>query len=92
MAGICAPASFAAGSPAGTQIPNSATLPYSVAGGAETAVTAVAPVVVVAEVINLVLTWQDGTTGGGEFPGRRQGAELCADQHRQRFPDVPAGR
>ena len=61
MAGLCAPASFAAGSPAGTLIPNSATLTYSIAGGTKGTVTAVAPVVVVAEVINLVLTWQDGT-------------------------------
>ena len=61
MAGFCASESFAAGSPAGTLIPNAATLTYSMAGGAATVVTAVAPVVVVAEVINLVLTWQDGT-------------------------------
>ena len=61
MAGLCAPASFAAGSPAGTLIPNSATLTYSMVSGAATAVTAVAPVVVVAELIDLVLTWQDGT-------------------------------
>ena len=61
MAGLCAPASFAAGSPAGTLIPNSATLTYSIAGGTKGTVTAVARVVVVAEVINLVLTWQDGT-------------------------------
>jgi len=61
MTGFCATASFAAGSPAGTLIPNSATLTYSIAGGTKVTVTAIAPVVVVAEVINLVLTWQDGT-------------------------------
>lgn len=61
MAGFAVPAAFAAGSPAGTPIPNSVTLSYSIAGRAANTVTAVAPVVVVAEVINLVLTWQDGT-------------------------------
>lgn len=61
MAGFAAPAAFAAGAPAGTPIPNAATLTYSIAGRPATPVTAVAPVVVVAEVINVVLTWQDGT-------------------------------
>ena len=61
MAGFAAPAAFAAGAPAGTQIPNAATLTYSIGGRPATPVTAVAPVLVVAEVINVVLTWQDGT-------------------------------
>lgn len=61
VAWFSAPASFAAGSPAGTLIPNLATLTYAMAGGAKGAVTAVAPVVMVAEVIDLVLTWQDAT-------------------------------
>jgi uncharacterized repeat protein (TIGR01451 family) len=61
MAGFAAPIAFAAGAPAGTPIPNAATLTYSIAGRPATPVTAVAPVVVVAEVINVVLTWQDGT-------------------------------
>ena len=61
MAVFFAPAAFAAGAPAGTSIPNSATLSYSIAGRVAAPLTAVAPVVVVAEVINLVLTWQDGT-------------------------------
>lgn len=61
MAGFAAPAAFATGAPAGTPIPNAATLTYSIAGRPATPVTAVAPVVVVAEVINVVLTWQDGT-------------------------------
>ena len=61
LAGFFAPACFAAGSPAGTLIPNSATLSYFMAGGAAATITATAPVVVVAKVINLVLTWQDGT-------------------------------
>ena len=61
MAGFAAPAAFAAGAPAGAPIPNAATLTYSIAGWPATPVTAVAPVLVVAEVINVVLTWQDGT-------------------------------
>ena len=61
IAGFCAPACLAAGSPAGTLISNSATLTYSMAGGAKAAVTALAKVVVVAEVIDLVLTWQDAS-------------------------------
>lgn len=61
MAGCFAPAAFAAGAPAGTSIPNSATLSYSIAGRVAAPLTAVAPVVVVAEVIDVVLTWQDAT-------------------------------
>lgn len=52
---------FAAISPAGTKIANSATLSYSVSGGATSLITAVSPTFVVAEVIDLVLTWQDGS-------------------------------
>ncbi len=62
MAGLLGTASLAASAPAGTLIPNSATLTYSMAGGLPTTVTAVAPVVVVAEVIELVLTWQDASS------------------------------
>ena len=51
----------AAGTPAGTPITNSATLTYSIGGQAGVPLTAVAPLVTVAEVINVVLTWQDGT-------------------------------
>lgn len=61
LACLFAPASFAAGSSAGTLIPNSATLVYSIGGGAPKVVTAVAPVVVVAEIIDLLLTWQDAS-------------------------------
>ena len=61
IAGLFTSASFAAGSPAGTLIPNSATLTFSTPGGATASMTAVAPVVVVAEIIDLVLTWQDAS-------------------------------
>jgi uncharacterized repeat protein (TIGR01451 family) len=60
VAGFCAPSAFAAGTPAGTQIPNSATLSFTV-NGQPASLTAVAPVVVVAEVINVLLTWQDAS-------------------------------
>jgi uncharacterized repeat protein (TIGR01451 family) len=61
LAGFATPACFAVGTPAGTAIPNSATLSYSIGGTVATPLTAVAPVVTVAEVINLVLTWQDAS-------------------------------
>ena len=61
MVSLATPAAFAAGAPAGTPIPNSATLSYSIEGRPAASITAVAPVIVVAEVINLVLIWQDGT-------------------------------
>jgi uncharacterized repeat protein (TIGR01451 family) len=50
----------AAGVPAGTKIANSVTLNYVLAGKSETT-TAIAPIVTVAELIDAVLTWQDGT-------------------------------
>ncbi len=49
----------AAGTVAGTRIPNSVTLTYSFNGRAALPVTAQSPVVVVAEVINVLLTRQD---------------------------------
>jgi uncharacterized repeat protein (TIGR01451 family) len=58
---FAAPGVFAAGTRAGTAIPNSATLNYSVAGRPAAPLIAAAPVVIVAEVINVVLTWQDGS-------------------------------
>jgi uncharacterized repeat protein (TIGR01451 family) len=61
LAGLSAPAAFAAGTPAGTPIPNAATLTYSIGGRPSVTVTASAPIVIVAEVINVVLTWADGT-------------------------------
>jgi len=61
MACLAAPVVFAAGSAAGTPIANSATLSFSIGSQAATSITAVAPVIVVAEVINLALTWQDAT-------------------------------
>lgn len=61
MAGFAVPAAFAAGTPAGTPIPNAATLTYSIGGRPAVSVTAAAPNVIVAEVINVVLIWADGT-------------------------------
>jgi uncharacterized repeat protein (TIGR01451 family) len=51
----------ASGTAAGTRIPNSVTLTYSVNGQVASPATASAPVVVVAELINVVLTRQDGS-------------------------------
>ncbi len=56
--GLVAAAAFAAGTPAGTPIPNSATLNYSIGGIAAIPLTAVAPVILVAEVINVSLIAQ----------------------------------
>ena len=58
---VVAAAAFAAGTPAGTPIPNSATLQYSIGGVAATPLTAVAPVILVAEVINVSLIAQGVT-------------------------------
>lgn len=68
LTGFAASAAFAAGTPAGTAIPNSATLTYSIGGKVATPLTAVAPVITVAEIINLVLTWQDATPLGVSSP------------------------
>jgi uncharacterized repeat protein (TIGR01451 family) len=58
---LAASDAFAAGTPAGTPITNSATLTYSIGGQVAAPVTAVARGVVVAEVINVLLTSQDGS-------------------------------
>src|SRR5438105_829705 len=55
----CVRPSFAAGTPAGTRISNSATLTYSLNGTAAAPAVAVAPQVVVGKVISVVVTWQD---------------------------------
>jgi uncharacterized repeat protein (TIGR01451 family) len=60
LAGLAASAAFAVGTPAGTAITNSATLTFSIGGQAAPAVTAIAAGVAVAEVINVLLTSQDG--------------------------------
>lgn len=60
MAGLMPSAAHAAGTPAGTVIPNSATLNY-IYNGKPVTTTAVAPVLTVAKVINAVLTWQDSS-------------------------------
>ena len=61
VAGLATFNASAAGTPAGTPITNSATLTYSIGGQVATPVTAVARGVVVAEVINVLLTSQDGS-------------------------------
>lgn len=60
-AGFAVTGAFAAGTPAGAAIANSATLTFSIGGNAAAPLTAHAPLVTVAEVINVVLTWQDGS-------------------------------
>lgn len=55
---LVAAAALAAGTPAGTLIPNSATLTYAIGGVAATAIRADAPVIRVAEVINVSLSAQ----------------------------------
>ena len=55
LAWLCAPASWAAGTAAGTLIGNTATLTYTAAGGPGTA-TATARPIVVARVINVTVS------------------------------------
>ena len=64
LAAVASLATFnalAAGTLAGTPITNSATLTYSIGGQVGVPLTAFARAIAVAEVINVVLTWQDGT-------------------------------
>ena len=61
VAGLATFNASAAGTPAGTPITNSATLTYSIGGQVGVPLTAVARAITVAELINVVLTWQDGT-------------------------------
>ena len=49
----------AAGTPAGTVIPNTATLTYSIGGGPVASVTSLPASITVAEFISVSLTWQD---------------------------------
>ena len=65
---LTAPAAFAAGTAAGTAITNSATLTYVVGAQAGLPITAVAPVVTVAELIDVLVTWQDGSPVAGNSP------------------------
>src|SRR5262245_34041319 len=48
------------GTPAGTPITNSATLSYTVGGQPPTQILAVATPVIIAELISVTVTWQDG--------------------------------
>ena len=59
MTALAVPFAFAAGTPANTPISNSATLTYFLGGQPAAPITAVAPTLYVAEVINVVLVWQD---------------------------------
>jgi uncharacterized repeat protein (TIGR01451 family) len=66
---LVAAAAFAAGTPAGTPIPNSAILTYAI-GGVAARLTAVAPVIRVAEVINLSLIAQGVTASNSPDTGQ----------------------
>jgi uncharacterized repeat protein (TIGR01451 family) len=73
LLGVAAPAVFALGTPAGTLIPNVATLTYTpTAGQPPVSVAAAAPNIAVAEVINVVLTSADGSlvTAGSPDTGK----------------------
>ena len=61
MTALAVPFAFAAGTPANTPISNAATLTYSLGGQPAAPITVVAPTFYVAEVINVVLVWQDAT-------------------------------
>ena len=67
---LVAAAAWAAGTPAGTPIPNSATLTYAIGGVAANPLTAVAQPIVVAEVINLSLIAQGDTAVNSPDAGR----------------------
>lgn len=58
----------AAGTPAGTLIGNTATLRYSTPGHPEGTASASAPVVTVAKVLSVVVTWQDAAPVTGASP------------------------
>ena len=68
LAALWAPVSWAAGTPAGTLIGNTATLSYSTAGNPAATATAVAAPILVARVINVVVTWQDGAAVTASSP------------------------
>ena len=61
MTGLSGPATFAAGTPANTPITNSATLNYFLDGKAAAPITVAAATLYVAEVIDVVLVWQDAS-------------------------------
>jgi uncharacterized repeat protein (TIGR01451 family) len=61
LTALAAPFVFAAGTPANTPISNAATLTYFLGGQPVAPITAVAPILYVAELINVVLVWQDAT-------------------------------
>ncbi len=61
MTALTVPFVFAAGTPANTPISNAVTLTYFLGGQPAAPITVVAPTVYVAEVINVVLVWQDAT-------------------------------
>ena len=61
MTALALPYAFAVGTPANTPISNAATLTYLFDGRPAAPITVVAPTFYVAEVINVVLVWQDAT-------------------------------
>jgi uncharacterized repeat protein (TIGR01451 family) len=60
LAALWAPLSWAAGTGAGTVIGNTATLTYATPGNPSLTTSAVSLPIVVARVINVAVTWQDG--------------------------------
>lgn len=56
---VLAPAVHAAGTPAGTLIGNTATLQYSISGNPPATASASSAAIVVAKVLQVVVTWQD---------------------------------
>jgi uncharacterized repeat protein (TIGR01451 family) len=62
-----ATAAWAAGTPAGTAIPNTAVLRYTIAGTPATVSAASAPVIV-ARVVGVTVTWQDSTPTPASSP------------------------
>lgn len=59
MLALAVPFAFATGTPANTPISNAATLTYFLDGKPAAPITVAAPTLYVAEVINVVLVWQD---------------------------------
>jgi len=68
FASLCAPASWAAGTSAGTLIGNTATLTFSVNGAPGPPLVAVAPQILVVRVIRQTVTWQDSTAVPASSP------------------------
>ena len=60
---------YGTGTPAGTSIHSTATLTYSINGGAPNAVTSTPATFIVDQVVDLTMTWQDGAPVSVTSPG-----------------------